>query len=438
MANGITSSFDSAWDRFATGSERAGKAFKSFVAGITADASKAFADQAFKGLINGLFGSQGAISNSSFGNAISSTLGSLFGGNSSSTPSGNAMGGIIGFAKGGQVPAMLTGGEFYVSPSAAKSIGYDKLGMINKGYAGGGLVHGGSGMKDDVPASLPQGSYILKKSAVQRYGAGNLQSLVNGRAMGGRIGFDDGGGAFGDFDSAGDSTDGSLTGGDFGGGDFGDSSDTADAASSSAGMNFGSIYSGALALALKLVMGWLNQSPGLLDTAQTTANATRIRNYQQNEFLNPQDAPTNQPGGGGVKGGSAFLQADGNGGYRVINYGGQAISATNYSGNSDGGPILSMPGYAAGGIAGGIAPVASSGGGAAPQVSTSITIHNYGNGNVASNTQSSGGQGDVQSAAFAKKLSDQMEATARKVIQDESRDGGFFSSQRRFFPSTQS
>lgn len=428
VADGIVSSFNRAWDSFATGSERAGKAFKSFITGITADASRAFADQAFKQLFSN-FGSTNADGSGGWTASIGNALGSLFGG-------GHAMGGIIGLAKGGRVPAMLTGGEFYVTPQASKAIGYDKLGMINRGYAGGGLVMGGSGMKDDVPASLPQGSFILRKSAVQRYGAGNLQALVNRRANGGRIGFDDGGFADDTGESGGSessfaddfSSTGALGSGAGGVGSAG--------SAASSGFNFSGIYGMALSLALNLIMQYLNKSPGLLDTAQTTSNAERIRNFQQNAFSNPQSVPGNVAGAGGVKGGSAFLQADGNGGYRVINYGGAAVSATNYSNNANGGPILSMPGYADGGA---VMPASSSSGGGSPNVGVQVTVHNYAGqgGGISSNTQTNGSKGDLQSAAFAKQLGEQMEATAKKVLVDSLRDGGIFAQKNRFSPSTQ-
>jgi hypothetical protein len=46
-----------------------------------------------------------------------------------------------------------------------------------KGYAGGGLVRGGSGFRDDVPAMLSQGEFVVRKSAVDKYGAGSLSAL---------------------------------------------------------------------------------------------------------------------------------------------------------------------------------------------------------------------------------------------------------------------
>ena len=51
-----------------------------------------------------------------------------------------------------------------------------------KKYADGGLVTGGSGIKDDVPAMLKAGEYVIKKSSVEKYGASNLQKFNFGDA----------------------------------------------------------------------------------------------------------------------------------------------------------------------------------------------------------------------------------------------------------------
>jgi TP901 family phage tail tape measure protein len=73
------------------------------------------------------------------------------------------IGGLFGFAKGGLVPSM----------------------------ASGGMINGGSGSKDDVPAMLMGGEYVLKKTAVQKYGSDFLDALNNGRlggyAKGGKV-----------------------------------------------------------------------------------------------------------------------------------------------------------------------------------------------------------------------------------------------------------
>lgn len=435
VAEGILSSFNRAWDSFATGSEKAGKAFKSFIAGITADASRAFADQGIKTLLSG-FGDKNSDGTGGWTASIGNALSSLI--------SHNAEGGAIGLAKGGKVPAMLTGGEFYVSAQAAKSIGYDKLNAINKGYAGGGLVTGGSGMRDDVPASLDQGSFILRKSAVQRYGARNLQRMVNYRANGGRIGYytgsnngvslddqfsTDQGNANNMADYAPDSSNQLESSGGF------DTSGQASSAAGSAAATTGNPFAGAIvgslfSFVLGLVERYLSKSPGLLDTAQTTANATRIRDFQQNAFNNPASVPGNVEGAGGVSGGHAYLTPDGNGGYRVINYGGAAASVTNDSGPgySSGGPVLSM--FDSGGTVGPPPPMSSS---SAPQVGVQVTVHNYGNGQQSATTSTKGS--DVQSTAFAKQMSESVRQIVQDQLQQEMRAGGIFTQQRRYFPS---
>ncbi len=48
----------------------------------------------------------------------------------------------------------------------------------------GGLITGGSGVKDDVPAVLNQGEYVIRKSAVSKYGLGFLNSLNSGTMPG--------------------------------------------------------------------------------------------------------------------------------------------------------------------------------------------------------------------------------------------------------------
>ncbi len=52
------------------------------------------------------------------------------------------------------------------------------------GFASGGMVSGGGGIKDDVPAMLTSGEYVVRKSAVQKYGTAFLDSLNSG-SMGG-------------------------------------------------------------------------------------------------------------------------------------------------------------------------------------------------------------------------------------------------------------
>jgi hypothetical protein len=53
-----------------------------------------------------------------------------------------------------------------------------------KGYASGGLVTGGSGVRDDVPARLNNGEYVIRKSAVAKYGVGFFKRLNEGNING--------------------------------------------------------------------------------------------------------------------------------------------------------------------------------------------------------------------------------------------------------------
>jgi len=58
-----------------------------------------------------------------------------------------------------------------------------KNGGFIKGYAIGGHVTGGSGVRDDIPAYLSKGEYVVKKAAVEKYGKDFLDSLNSGRTV---------------------------------------------------------------------------------------------------------------------------------------------------------------------------------------------------------------------------------------------------------------
>lgn len=55
-----------------------------------------------------------------------------------------------------------------------------KDGGLIRGYNSGGMVVGGSGMKDDVPAMMSGGEFVIKKSSVNKYGTGYLKALNGG------------------------------------------------------------------------------------------------------------------------------------------------------------------------------------------------------------------------------------------------------------------
>lgn len=70
--------------------------------------------------------------------------------------------------------------SFGAGVSALAGGGYGKF------YARGGMVNGGSGVRDDVPAMLMGGEYVVKKSAVDALGVGFL-NRINSYAEGGVV-----------------------------------------------------------------------------------------------------------------------------------------------------------------------------------------------------------------------------------------------------------
>lgn len=161
VADSLNSNLGNAFGEFVTGAKKGKDAFRDFVTSVLSDASRMLASKAISGILSSIPG---------------------FGASS---------GGSLGFAAGGMVPAMLTGGEFVLGPKAARSVGYNTLRQLN-GYADGGFVKGGSGVHDDVPANLPTGSFVIRKAAAQRLGGDYLHALAAGqvqhRAGGGALG----------------------------------------------------------------------------------------------------------------------------------------------------------------------------------------------------------------------------------------------------------
>ena len=181
----LQENLSSAFGDFVVGAQNGKDAFRGFVTSVLSDASRAFASQAMQALLGGVLGSNG-----------------IFG-------LGNNQGGPIRRAMGGGVPSLLTGGEMVIGPRAAQRIGGSNLRAINNGshrkFAGGGMVRGGSGVRDDVPANLAPGSFVIKKSAVQKYGSSYLDAVAKnprkrffggalfGALLGGGIGYATGG-----------------------------------------------------------------------------------------------------------------------------------------------------------------------------------------------------------------------------------------------------
>jgi hypothetical protein len=175
IAASLENSLGNAFGDFAIGAKTGKEAFRDFAISVLSDASRAFASKAVQGLLGSVFGSFG--------------IGANQGG-----PITRNTGGPIPLATGGTVPAMLTGGEYYFGPREAQMLGKDFLTKMNAGtlenrrYARGGLVQGGSGVKDDVTARLQPGGFVVKRSSVQKYGADYLNALSAGRVQGRFIG----------------------------------------------------------------------------------------------------------------------------------------------------------------------------------------------------------------------------------------------------------
>ena len=76
-----------------------------------------------------------------------------------------------------------------ISTNMMTNIMFSKMGWTGSqgglvpGYAGGGVVTGGSGYKDDVPTMMQGGEFVIKKSSAQKIGYGNLNA-INGIGKG--------------------------------------------------------------------------------------------------------------------------------------------------------------------------------------------------------------------------------------------------------------
>jgi TP901 family phage tail tape measure protein len=167
VADSLSSNLGNSFGDFVTGAKRGSDAFREFAFNIFNDASRAFASKAVQSLVGGIFGG-----------FTGANQGGLIGRN---------QGGPIKLAKGGSVPAMLTGGEYYFDPRQSQMLGKDFLMQLNAGtarkFAGGGLVRGGSGVKDDIPARLQPGGFVVKRSSVQKYGSDYMDALSSGRVQ---------------------------------------------------------------------------------------------------------------------------------------------------------------------------------------------------------------------------------------------------------------
>jgi hypothetical protein len=95
---------------------------------------------------------------------------------------GTGGGGLINSISGGITGGGGSGGGGFFSGVGNKIKNFF-------GFNSGGIVSGGSGVRDDIPAALTGGEYVIKKSAVQKYGKGFLDQLnsssISGMKSGG-------------------------------------------------------------------------------------------------------------------------------------------------------------------------------------------------------------------------------------------------------------
>lgn len=193
VGQSLENNLSNAFGDFVTGAKSGKDAFRDFTVSILNDAARAFASKAIQSLL-------GLIFSSAFGAGAGAGAGSNL---DVVVPTGGSYnGGFIGRNSGGGVPVALTGGEYLFSPGAARNIGSSTLNALNTGSfqkkaAGGTIVRGGSGFKDDLFGRAPAGSFVVRKAMTERYGGGFLDSLAKKASSpyinGGFIGFTDGG-----------------------------------------------------------------------------------------------------------------------------------------------------------------------------------------------------------------------------------------------------
>ena len=92
------------------------------------------------------------------------------------------------FAAGGEVPSLLTPGEFVVNKKSAQKVGYGKLSKMNK-YAGGGAVRryaGGTGSSGVLPMGMGGGGMgsMMPMMMMQMSGMGNMMGQTTKAAKG--------------------------------------------------------------------------------------------------------------------------------------------------------------------------------------------------------------------------------------------------------------
>lgn len=167
-ADTVSSHFNTFFGNVISGNKNLGRSFQQMIGGILSSVSSAFASKAFQSLFGSLVGGVG---NSAQGVAGSGLLG-LFGGS-------------VARAGGGSSANFGGNLDAGVSSPISESAEFGS-------FAGGGVVSGGSGMRDDVPAMLTGGEYVIPRSVVQSYGTDHFENYTSGGfrgyAKGGSVG----------------------------------------------------------------------------------------------------------------------------------------------------------------------------------------------------------------------------------------------------------
>jgi lambda family phage tail tape measure protein len=148
LAQSMSSNFSSAFDSFITRSKTAGEAFRDFGLGLIKTAAEVMANKAFQAIL------------------------------------GQVIGAVVG-AAGSSTTATSYGRTTYVETS---NPGYNESLFM----ASGGVVSGGSGVRDDVPAMLTGGEGVVTRTGMSLLGEQGLYALNQGRmprfADGGPVG----------------------------------------------------------------------------------------------------------------------------------------------------------------------------------------------------------------------------------------------------------
>ena len=112
------------------------------------------------------------------GGQFTAGLGGIFKG-------GNGQGGLGNLFSGNFSAAFNSGKNIYGGIDNKQYMGYS-LGNVSYPYkrAAGGMIYGGSGVRDDVPAMLTGGEFVLNNRATRKLGVQNLSRLNSGEVGG--------------------------------------------------------------------------------------------------------------------------------------------------------------------------------------------------------------------------------------------------------------